>query len=184
MAIRGHRYPKKAAYAVLFLCQTVAAIALIALTLPIFLRMIGNLGTPQELSVWTEITILVDAAFLQCCYWTRYLWVPVYAPFKNVFAGHIFQFLSRTSFLFGGAMFSTIFFRHIPALGVLPAGGQGFVKTAILMLMLFALFCYSLELERLGKSIEWRGLEKRPIRAGAQGVMEFRQQAQNSLVST
>ena len=132
-----------------------AAIALIVLTLPTFLRMIANLGTPQELSVWTEITIILDAALLQCFYWTRYLWVPVYAPFKNVFAGHIFQFLSRTSFLFGGAMFSTIFFRHIPALGMLPAGGQGFVKVVTLMLMLFALFCYSLELERLGKSIEW-----------------------------
>ncbi|RDL50612.1 hypothetical protein BLJAPNOD_01733 [Ensifer sp. M14] len=64
------------------------------------------------------------------------------------------MFASRASFVFGGALFSVIFFRHVPQLEVLPPLGQGIAKTLGVMAVLFALFCYSLELERLGKVIE------------------------------
>jgi hypothetical protein len=52
-----------------------------------------------------------------------------------------------------------IFFRHIPELDVLPPLEQSVIKILILISILSALFCYSLELERLGKAFEepaWR----------------------------
>jgi hypothetical protein len=62
--------------------------------------------------------------------------------------------LGRLSFIFGGALFSVAFFRHLPQLD---QGADILVTTSRGMLLvgsLFALFCFSLELERLGRSLE------------------------------
>jgi len=61
--------------------------------------------------------------------------------------------LGRVSFLFSGALFSAIFFRHLPQLDFLPPFGQALVKILCVAGILFSFFCYSLELERLGKAI-------------------------------
>jgi uncharacterized membrane protein YhhN len=71
------------------------------------------------------------------------------------------MFASRASFFFGGALFSAIFFRHIPQLDALPPLGQAIAKTLGVAALLFALFCYSLELERLGRSMEERAAKAR-----------------------
>ena len=64
------------------------------------------------------------------------------------------MFAGRASFFFSGAPFTMILFRHIPELDVFPPLEQSVIKILILMRILFALFCYSLELERLGKAFE------------------------------
>jgi hypothetical protein len=62
-------------------------------------------------------------------------------------------FLSRLSFIFGGALFSVVFFRHLPELdqgiNVLLTAKRGLELVG----SLFALFCLTLELERLGNAI-------------------------------
>jgi hypothetical protein len=93
---------------------------------------------------------------VQACYWARYRYVPVWAPVRSVLAGHLLLFASRVSFFFGGALFSAIFFRHVPQLEMLPPLGQSLVKGCGVMVLLFTVFCYSLELERLGRAIEER----------------------------
>ncbi|WP_244479962.1 hypothetical protein [Methylobacterium sp. Leaf94] len=80
--------------------------------------------------------------------------MPLSVPFRNVLVGHLLLFSSRASFFFGGAFFSVVFFRHLPELEVLPPFGQAVTKGITIIAVLFALFCYSLELERLGKAIE------------------------------
>jgi hypothetical protein len=63
-------------------------------------------------------------------------------------------FLGRLSFIFGGALFSVVFFRHLPALD---GDADVFLMTGHGLLLggaLFALFCLSLELERLGHALE------------------------------
>jgi hypothetical protein len=67
---------------------------------------------------------------------------------------HLLLFLGRISFIFGGALFSVVFFGHLP---LLDQGADILVMTRRGMLLagsLFALFCFSLELERLGRSFE------------------------------
>jgi hypothetical protein len=66
---------------------------------------------------------------------------------------HLVLFASRVSFFFGGAFFSAVFFDHLPELEVLPPLGQIIIKALYLAVVLFGLFCYSLELKRLGNAI-------------------------------
>lgn len=62
--------------------------------------------------------------------------------------------------LFGGALFSAIFFRHLPELDAFPPFAQAFVKSLYVAATLFGLFCYSLELDRFGKAVEDRPPER------------------------
>ncbi|ACS43990.1 hypothetical protein [Methylorubrum extorquens] len=140
-----------AAYLGLLVLQTAAASSLFWMILPILRRMISRLGEPLDLEAWRLATVTGSVIVLQSCYWIRHQRAPVYAAFRNVVIGHLLMFASRASFFFGGAFFSLIYFRHVPELSVLPPLGQGFAKALAIFVILFSLFCYSLELERLGK---------------------------------
>jgi hypothetical protein len=80
--------------------------------------------------------------------------VPI--PFRrpNIFLNLVFLFLGRLSFIFGGALFAVVVLRHLPKLGrdvdVLLATERGIVFLGCL----FALFCTSLEVERLGHAFD------------------------------
>lgn len=150
-----------AAYGGLLALQTAAASCLFWVILPIFRRMISRLGEPQELEPWRVAAIVGSVVVLQLCYWVRLRLVPIHVPFRNVLIGHLLLFSSRASFFFGGAFFSVVFFRHVPELGALPPFGQGAAKALAIIAILFSLFCYSLELERLGKAIEEPPTERR-----------------------
>jgi hypothetical protein len=91
---------------------------------------------------------------MQISFWVRLLRIPI--PFRrsNIFLNHFFLFLGRLSFIFGSALFSVVVFRHVPELGrdadflLMARRGLLFVGC------LFALFCTSLEVERLGQAFE------------------------------
>jgi hypothetical protein len=152
--LKFDRFRATAPYLYLLALQTVAASFLFWIIFPVFLQMMSHLGEPQELTMRSQGEVVAGAAALQGFYWLRYRSIGVNAPFENVVVGHLLGFASRVSFFFGGALFSTIFFRHLPELSAYPAVGQSFVKGLIVMEALFALYCYSLELERFGKAIE------------------------------
>jgi hypothetical protein len=66
----------------------------------------------------------------------------------------VFLFLGRLSFIFGSALFSVVVFRHLPELGRdidMPLAAR---RGIIMVGCLFALFCASLEVERLGQAFE------------------------------
>lgn len=144
------------AYAALLLVQTGAASAVFAIIFPLFQKLLMQSGQPQQLGTSVVVGVAAAAMVMQVCYWTRYRLVAVWGPFHSPAVGHMLMFASRASFFFGGALFSVIFFRHVPQLEVLPPLGQGMAKALGVIAVLFALFCYSLELERLGKAIEER----------------------------
>ena len=151
-AITNHK--EMAAYAALLALQTVAATFLFWLIFPIFRQIVTRIGEPTDLTLFLELAIVGGTVLLHCAYWARLRWVAVRIPFRSVFVGHLIQFAGRASFFFGGALFSAIFFRHLPELESVPTEGQWVMKAALVMWVLFALFCYSLELDRLGKAIE------------------------------
>jgi hypothetical protein len=66
---------------------------------------------------------------------------------------HLLLFLGRLGFIFGGSLFAVVFFRHLPELDqsidTLLMARRGL----LLLGSLFALFCFTLELERLGHAI-------------------------------
>lgn len=142
------------AYALLLAGQTLAASALFVIVFPVFHEIVTNLGERQELLPSQQLAALGSAALLHLCYWTRLKWVAVVAPFHSVFLGHVCAFASRVSFFFGGALFSVLFFRHLPALDVMPPLSRTAFSTVEVVAILFGLYCYSRELDRLAVAIE------------------------------
>lgn len=142
-----------AAFASLLSIQTLGMAYLLWTVFPVFHEVMTHLGEPQQISRSTYASILFCTLFFQVCYWSRVLWVAVRVPFNNVVA-HLISFVARLSFLFGGAFFSTIFFRHLPELGALPPLGRAILSGVSIAAVLFGLYCYSLELERFGRAID------------------------------
>jgi hypothetical protein len=140
------------AYAALLFAQTLLVGLLFQMMIPIFQQVVSRTGELLDIHRHTLVAIIGCAVILQCCYWARFVWIPVQTPFHSVVVGHVLLFLSRASFFFGGALFSVIFFRHIPELTALPPVEEQLARIATLLGCLFALFCYSLELERLGRA--------------------------------
>ena len=124
--------------------------------IPIFQQVVSRLGETLDIGAETVVAVSSGAITLQCCYWVRFLWVSVPTPYHNVVVAHLLMFASRASFFFGGALFSAVFFRHVPDLATFPPIAEGLVRVTALFGCLFALFCYSLELERLGRAFAGR----------------------------
>ena len=90
---------------------------------------------------------------MQVAYWYRLRRIPIPLQGPSLILSHLFSFLGRLSFIFGGALFAVVFFRHLPALD---HGADGFLMVGRGLLRggaLFALFCLPLELERLGNAL-------------------------------
>jgi hypothetical protein len=141
-------------YGLLLAAQTAAASALFWIVFPWFRQVITHIGEQHQLKLSQHIAIMTFAALLHGFYWTRLRWVSVIVPFQNVFLAHLCAFWSRVSFFFGGALFSTLFFRHLPELEALPSLGRSALGVLEITTVLFALFCYSQELDRLARALE------------------------------
>ena len=141
------------AYAALLFAQTLIAGLLFWIMIPIFQQVISRAGETLDIGTDTAVAVIGGALILQCCYWARFCWVPVPTPFRSVVVAHLLMFASRTSFFFAGALYSAVFFRHLPALAAFPPVAEALARITALFGCLFALFCYSLELERLGRAI-------------------------------
>jgi hypothetical protein len=91
---------------------------------------------------------------MQTAFWYRLRHVPIPFRHPNAILSHLLLFLARVGFIFGSALFSVAVFRHLPELGgdtdVLLVASRG----VILVASLFALFCASLEIERLGRAFD------------------------------
>ena len=113
-----------------------------------------NPGAQLPYDVVSDVMTVGVLAVMQISFWYRLLFIPI--PFRrpNMILNHVLLFLGRLSFIFGGALFSVVAFRHLPELGretdILLAARRG----VILVGCLFALFCTSLEVERLGQAFE------------------------------
>ena len=115
-------------YVLLMVVETAAAMFLFLTIFPIFRQVITQLGEPQDISPYQQSAVVCGALVLQACYWVRFRWVAVPAPFRNALVRHLFLFASRVSFFFGGALFSVLFFRHVPELDQFPSFIQGAVQ--------------------------------------------------------
>ncbi|UCI05663.1 hypothetical protein [Mesorhizobium sp. B1-1-8] len=155
---RQRPYPAAAlAYPILIGLQTLAASFLFWTIFPVFKRLVASFGQTLDIELGTQAAVVAGTIALQGLYWARHNWVAIRAPFENALVGHLLMFASRASFFFAGVLFSALFFRHVPELDAFPPLGQVLAKGFIVLGVLFSLFCYSLELERLGRAIEQAG---------------------------
>jgi hypothetical protein len=143
-----------AIYLTLLAIQIVGAIAFVWQQLPEFKQVVVNPGEQLPKDTSSDLMTAGILFVMQVSFWVRLLRIPI--PFRrsNVFLNHLFLFLGRLSFIFGSALFSVVVFRHVPELGrdtdLLLMARRGFLFVGCL----FALFCISLEVERLGQAFE------------------------------
>jgi hypothetical protein len=146
--------PQTALYLLLLAIQIVGAIAFVCQQLPEFTQVLTNPGEQLPKDISSDLMTAGILFVMQASFWVRLLRVPIPFRYSNVFLNHVFLFLGRLSFIFGSALFSVVVFRHLPELGrgidFLLMARRGF----LFMGCLFALFCTSLEVERLGQAFE------------------------------
>jgi hypothetical protein len=142
------------AYLSLLAIQIIGALVFIWKELPAFNQLLRNPGEQLPYIPYDHLTTISILLVMQIAYWYRLRRVPIPFQGPNLILSHMFLFLGRLSFIFGGALFSVVFFRHLPALDndadALLMAGRGLLLGGAL----FALFCLTLELEQLGHALE------------------------------
>ena len=96
----------------------------------------------RSFSFWGTVAVIL----IQSTYWIRLRCFPPLRFKRQLVLGHAIQFLWRLGFVFIGGMFSVVFFTRFKELEF------SIWKVLFLLAVLFSLFCYTLELERLGKA--------------------------------
>ena len=145
--------PKAKLYLLLLAIQVAGTITFICRELPEFNQMLvhpGNSRRAIPCPISRQLAFSSDAN----AFWHRQYHVPI--PFRrpNIFISNVILFLGRLSFIFGGTLFSVTIFRHLPEFGRDADIALVLWRGAILIACLFALFCTSRELERLGRAFD------------------------------
>jgi hypothetical protein len=147
---------KTGTYLLLFGVQISGAIIFIWQTLPEFRSVADNPGEQLPRDGFSDFVSLGLLCAMQIAFWCRVRFIPIPFQRPRAILQHILLFLGRLSFIFGSALFGIVVFRHAPELD------RGIdilliVKRGLILLgCLFALFCTSLEVERLGQAFEDR----------------------------
>jgi hypothetical protein len=142
--------PRKTRYLALLAIQVLGVVVFIWQQLPAFTQVLLNPGRQLSSETYSELVMVAVLSVMQVAYWYRLWSVPVPLRRGNPFLNHLFLFLGRLTFVFGSALFSVVLFRHVPELGGEADRLLIVSRGLILVASLFALFCASLEVERVG----------------------------------
>lgn len=137
------------AYTLLLIVQTLCALVILFHIHIAFRVLVERIGQQQTLPTGILAQICAAALLGQICYWTRLYRLPVPQGFRSLPLGHLLAFAARLGAIVGGALASIYFLRHLPEMTKL---GDGFTlvwRSGLLLAIVFALYCYTLELERL-----------------------------------
>ncbi len=133
-------------YPLLLAVQTVGGVIVLVNGVPIYRQIVGSAGKPDPhpgILWWAVISVLL----IQGAYWLR-VWLRLVSPRGGYpFLGHLAQFAARLSFIFASSTFSTVFLARFEQLAFPPH------RIAMVLLLLFSMFCWSLELERLARAL-------------------------------
>ena len=133
-------------YPLMIAVQTAGAALILWNGVPIYRQILTD-PSKHEQRTNRLVLAVVAVVMIQRAYWLR---IRLHLPPPqrgHVVLGHFASFVARLSFIFGSALFSVVFFARMPELNISP------VRIVVLLAVLFSLFCYTLELERLGKAL-------------------------------
>lgn len=125
--------------------QLSGAAVILWLAVPAYRRLL--LDGSSEPTPPSTVALALAAALVLVCWWLRYRTAPLPALRQRWCLGHLILFVARFSFIVPGGLFSVIFFVRYEKLSF--AG----LDLALLFGTLFALFCVTTELERLGRRL-------------------------------
>jgi hypothetical protein len=145
---------KTSIYLLLLAIQIGGAISFVWQELPEFTQILVHPGEQLPKDPSSDLLMIGVFSTMQTAFWCRLLYVPI--PFRrsNVFLNHLLLFLGRLSFIFGSALFSVVVFRHLPEMSRDTDTLLMVQRGTIFMGCLFALFCTSLEVERLARAFD------------------------------
>jgi len=143
----------RAVYLCLLLVQLTGALFIILDGLPEFRHLMARPGEQLPLARYDNPAAPIMIIALQVAYWYRLRCVPLPSQGSNAILSHMFLFLGRLTFIFGGSLFGVVFFRHLPEINQGADLWLMFRRGLQLAASLFALFCVTLELERLGRAL-------------------------------
>jgi hypothetical protein len=99
---------------------------------------------------------------MQAGYWIPHRVRPPLPPLRNALVGHIILFVARMSFVLATSIFGFVFIVRRPEFQI-PTS-----RYFIVIIALFALFCYTQELEQLGRALMAPGPGKKTGASGYQ----------------
>jgi hypothetical protein len=133
-------------YLILLAIQTVGAAIVLDNGIPIYRQMMAGPDQvqPHAGPLWWAIAAV---ALMQTGYWVREWLQPPLPGGGHVVIGHLAGFVARVSFIFASTMFTVVFFLRFDQLPLPP------YRIVMILLLLFSLYCWSLELERLARAL-------------------------------
>ena len=137
---------KIALHWILFLGQTIGDATILSHLIPLLRELItSGFGekTPPEINVLVVLAVTI----IQVCYWLDQHWFGTLRLRYIPVLGNVILFLARLNFVFAGATFSAVYLVRFKEVQMSP------LEFALLSAVLFSMFCYTLELERLGGAL-------------------------------
>lgn len=144
---------QKTIYLLLLAVQIIGAIFVMRHGLPAFRELGSNPGEQLPDNAYEYFTTAGALLVMQAAYWYRFSRVRIPFQGSNVLFNHLLLFFGRLTFIFGGALFSVVLFRHLPAIDSSVNMWLMARRGLVFVITLFSLFCMTLELERLGHAI-------------------------------
>jgi len=132
-----------------FLCFAVQAVGfgiVMANGVPIYRQMARDFSRhqPQPGVLWWALAAVL---LIQTAYWWRVWWQPALPRRGSILLAHLVAFVGRLSFILASSTFAIMFLVRFEELS-LPAH-----RVFLLLALLFSLFCFTLELEQLGRAL-------------------------------
>ncbi len=133
-------------YLFLFAMQTIGAAILFWFAVPLVRQVLLDPGSHvahRENLAWSLSAITL----MQAGYWIRHRLRPPLPQVRNALIGHIVLFVARMSFVLATSVFGFVFIVRRPEFQ-LPSS-----RYFVLVIALFAVFCYTQELDHLGRAL-------------------------------
>jgi hypothetical protein len=141
---------KRHAYLALFAIETLAAIVFVTASVPLYGAVMAASGHQLLNLPESPVIMLCAIALFHCAYWYRLHRVPLVLGAQSHFVSHLVLFAARINFVFGTAFFALVVFRHLPGLTEIVDPVLLVLRSIGAVVILFSVYCYSSELERIG----------------------------------
>jgi hypothetical protein len=140
-------------FRLLMTAETAAIAALLWGSAPIYRAILAAPGQQLADIPSSPFLIIAGLVVFHAAYWHRLRQVPVAIGGRSLLLSHLVVFTGRLCFVFGGSMFALVAFRHVPEMGQIVDPLRLISRSLAMLAVLFSLFCYVLELERIGVAL-------------------------------
>ena len=137
-------------YLLLVGLQTVGAAVVLVNGAPIYRQLTTDFANhqPQPGILWWAVVAMV---LIQVGYWLRMQLDPVLPQAVHVVVGHLLAFVARLSFILASSTFTVVFLIRFEQLSLPPH------RILMILVLMFSMFCWTLELERFARALQGIG---------------------------